>query len=231
MNQAMKQRLVGTLALGCLAIILAPLLLDGNGIQPPPLSATIPPAPKFDNTPIPEPQRPVIISDKLPASGQEQTPPVANESATVKPAATPLPAYDSKENTPAAATGKNSNAAPQPDALDAAVASVMARSKQAGSAASTEAVPHLDSSGLPLSYVVRLGVYSDRKNADGLVKKLVAGGQKAYSRASTVPGSKMTVVYVGPVLTRLEANTLATRIAANYKIKGVVETFSSLPNK
>jgi DedD protein len=213
LNQAMKQRLVGTLVLGCLAIILAPLLLDGNGIQAPPLTATIPAEPKFDNTPIAEPQRPVIVSDKLPASGQE---PLTTETS---PAKSPLPAFNSKEGEPVPGASK----AAQPDALEAAVATVMARDKQSGSVAAKEAVPHLDSSGLPLSYVVRMGSFSERKNADALVAKLVAGGHKAYTR--TV--NKMIIVYDGPVLTKAEASSLASRLESAYKIKGVVETFSS----
>lgn len=230
MNQAMKQRLVGTLVLGCLAIILAPLLLDGNGIQPPPLSAKIPPAPQIDNTPIAAPQRPVIASDKLPVSGQEPAPPEAELAAPGKQVSAPLPAFNSKESEPAAVTGKAAGTA-QPDALETAVASVMARGKQAVNTPNKDAVPGVDTSGLPLSYVVRLGIYSDRKNADALVKKLVDGGHKAYARASSVPGSNMTVVYAGPVLTKAEASSLTSKIAANYKIKGVVETFSSQPAK
>ncbi len=227
MNQAMKQRLVGTLVVGCLAIILAPLLLDGNGIQPPPLSAKIPPAPQLDNTPIPEPQRPVIASDKLPASGQEPAPQATDTAApTAKPVTAPLPAFNSKDNEPTQVTSKTAIQAP--DALEAAVASVMAKGKQANTPAK-DTMPSLDSSGLPLSYVVRLGIYSDHKNAEALVKKLVEGGQKAYARASSVPGSTMTVVYVGPVLTKAEAASLTSKIAANYKITGVVETFSSKP--
>ena len=200
MNQAMKQRLVGTLVLGCLAIILAPLLLDGNGIQAPPLTTTIPAEPKFDNSPIPEPQRPVISSDSLPASGQE------SQVADTTPAKTALPAFNSKEG-----EGAPAGKAAQPDALEAAVATVMARDKQTGAVAGKEkdAVPHLDSSGLPLSYVVRMGSFSDRKNADALVAKLVAGGHKAYTRTVSAPGGKMIVV------------------ESAYKIKGVVETFSS----
>ncbi|MES2604847.1 MAG: hypothetical protein V4603_07910, partial [Pseudomonadota bacterium] len=69
----MRQRLVGTLVLGCLAIILIPLLLDGDGIEAPPLSATIPPAPVFDTTPIAEPERPIITADSLPVPGSELT--------------------------------------------------------------------------------------------------------------------------------------------------------------
>src|SRR5690349_15559095 len=61
----MKQRLVGTLVLGSLALILIPLLLDGEGVERPPLSGSIPPAPVFDTTPLPEPTRPEILADTL----------------------------------------------------------------------------------------------------------------------------------------------------------------------
>jgi len=49
LNEAMKQRLVGAIIIGCLAIIFIPLVLDGEGLAPPELETNIPARP-----PIPE---------------------------------------------------------------------------------------------------------------------------------------------------------------------------------
>lgn len=231
MNQAMKQRLVGTLVLGCLAIILIPLLLDGAGIQPPPLSATIPPTPEFDNTPIEEPVRPEIVADTLPPPGSD----VPTTQAT--PAdSQPLPAFDEKEIPvvvdTAAGIAVNTDSAPpattpaSADALEAAVAAIMAREETAAPA-NADAVPRLDSSGLPQTFVVRLGSFGEKPNADALVNRLLAAGYKAYGRQVTTAAGSMTAVYVGPVPTRAEANTLVGRLASGFDLKGVVETFTS----
>lgn len=229
MNQAMRQRLVGTLVLGCLAIILIPLLLDGDGIQAPPLSATIPAAPEFDTTPIAEPERPVITSDTMPAPGSELSTAEADANAAVATASTeakpvPLPAFDADEPveaTVAAPTAK------EPDALEAAVAAIMAKESTGKAAPTADSTPRLDSSGLPLSYVVRLGSFGEKANADALVKKLLAADYKAYTRSVTNATGTLTAVYVGPVLTRAEATSMATRLANGFSLNGVVETFST----
>jgi len=67
LNLAMKQRLVGTIVLGCLALILIPMLLDGEGmVEPLPVVVSMPSAPEINLTPLPEPERPTIIADSLP---------------------------------------------------------------------------------------------------------------------------------------------------------------------
>lgn len=231
MNQAMRQRLVGTLVLGSLAIILIPLLLDGDGIQAPPLSATIPPKPEFETAPIAEPVRPVITADSQPAPGSElPAEPAVDATADTTAVPTPVPAFDAKEAEAAAAV-TTAPAGNEPDALEAAVAAVMAKESASTAKAAPDSVPRLDSSGLPLSYVVRLGSFGDKANADALVKKLVAADYKAYTRAVTNANATLTAVYVGPVLTRAEANSMVTRLANGFDLNGVVETFTAQPAK
>lgn len=223
MNQAMKQRLVGTLVLGCLAIILVPLFLDGKGIQSPPLTATIPAAPQFDAGPIAEPVRPTITADSLPAPGKEAAPAVADTKPEA-PTPQPLPAFNSKEAAPAPV--KKSTSSAQPDALEAAVATIIAKEKQGGTVASNDATPHMDSSGLPQSFVVRLGVFSEKARAEALLAKLRAANYKAYSRVATTVNGPQTLVYVGPVLTRAEANSMLAKLNSTYHLSALVETFS-----
>ncbi len=61
----MKQRLVGTIVIGCLAIIFIPILLDGEGVSPPAMTTEIPDPPPLPVEPIIEQQRPQITSDNL----------------------------------------------------------------------------------------------------------------------------------------------------------------------
>ena len=65
MNIAMKQRLVGTIVIGCLAIIFIPVLLDGEGVSPPKMAGTIPESPPIPVIPNIEAARPEIVSDSV----------------------------------------------------------------------------------------------------------------------------------------------------------------------
>jgi DedD protein len=59
----MKQRLIGAIVLGCLAIIFLPILLDGEGVSPPEMNIIIPAPPTFPEPLELEPQRPAVLSD------------------------------------------------------------------------------------------------------------------------------------------------------------------------
>jgi len=72
LNTVMKQRLVGTVVIGCLAIIFIPILLDGEGVSPPEMTATIPDAPPLPVEPVIEQERPQITSDTLVETVQEE---------------------------------------------------------------------------------------------------------------------------------------------------------------
>jgi DedD protein len=63
LNQAMKQRLVGAIVLGCLAIIFIPILLDGEGVSPTQITLDIPSTPVTPAIPQIEPVRPIVLSD------------------------------------------------------------------------------------------------------------------------------------------------------------------------
>jgi DedD protein len=233
----MKQRLVGILVVGCLAVIIIPILLDGEGIKAPPLSTTIPPEPEFPTTVIPEPTRPAIVADTLPqpdadAATAEPAAEISNqpelavneEEAAADPA---LPAYESAPE-PAADEPDARPANDEPDALEAAVAAILADndSQQASSADST---PRLDSSGLPAAFVVRLGSFGEKANAESLVSQLLAADYKAYSRSVNTANGVFNAVYVGPVITKAEANDLVDDLSARFQLKGIVENFTMQP--
>lgn len=65
MNTAMKQRLVGTVVIGCLAIIFIPALLDGEGVSPPEMTSSMPAPPPMPQVPVIQQERPLITADTL----------------------------------------------------------------------------------------------------------------------------------------------------------------------
>ena len=73
MNTAMKQRLVGTVVIGCLAIVFIPILLDGEGVSAPEMTASIPEAPPMPIVPVIAAERPEISPDTLDSSQDESS--------------------------------------------------------------------------------------------------------------------------------------------------------------
>ena len=61
----MKQRLVGTIVIGCLAIIFIPILLDGEGVSAPAMTSEMPDPPPLPVEPSINQYRPQITSDNL----------------------------------------------------------------------------------------------------------------------------------------------------------------------
>jgi DedD protein len=211
----MKQRLVGTLVLGSLALIVIPLLLDGEGVERPPLSATIPPAPVFDTTPLPEPERPEILADSLePATDTADADPD-----TAPEASAALPDALVAEAEPLAETESETEAA-----TEAAAAEDLALAETAPEAAAAQSIsaPALDASALPEGWIVRLGAFSNRANADALLARLVAAGHKAYIRTVMSGDVALSGVYVGPVPTRNEAATLQTELKSRFQIADAI---------
>lgn len=203
MNQAMKQRLIGTIVLGCLALIFIPIFLDGEGVEgPTPLSIAVPPAPETTIVPLPEPVRPVILSDTDALDISNTTtanPDLAPQVTVSEPDAAP---DANPDETP-------EEAAPPPPAVE-----------PQPTVAETE--PRLTTQGIPEGWSVKLGTFSDRSNAESLVARLILENYKAYSRPVQAGSQTMLAVYVGPVLTRPEANSLQQKLKADSQFKDAV---------
>lgn len=222
----MKQRLVGTLVLGSLALILIQLLLDGAGVERPPLSATIPPAPVFDTAPLPEPERPQILADTLnpPDGGLE--PPAATTDANPDTATT----VTEPEETPGAAE-QSPAAAPEESAANE-ITNEVATNETAPNTVAPPAVeeapaqstsePALDAAALPEAWTVRLGSFGNRANADALVARLLAADHKAYIRPVMSGDVALHGVFVGPVLTRNDAAALSAELKRAFQINDAI---------
>ncbi|MFN0002069.1 MAG: SPOR domain-containing protein [Pseudohongiellaceae bacterium] len=195
----MKQRLVGTIVLGCLALILIPMLLDGEGmVEPLPMVVSMPSAPEINLTPLPEPERPTIIADSLPAD-------------------IPLPDV---------ITGSTEISSTDP-ALTSDLESAQPTTAQPTTAQPTlVTTPKLNTQGLPEAWSVKLGTFSDRTNAESLVATLILANHKAYSRPVKTDTQNLIAVFVGPVLTPKEAANLQQILAKEYQLTGIVEQFT-----
>lgn len=199
----MKQRLIGTIVLGCLALIFIPILLDGEGIEEPtPVSVTVTPVPEVTITPLPDPVRPVILSDTDALDINNTTAPDPNTLTPqiAEPASAVIPDATQPD------TG-----APQETVVPASVAK---------SEPTTE--PRLTTQGIPEGWSVRLGTFSDRGNAEALVARLILENYKAYSRPVQSGSQAMLAVYVGPFLTQAEAKNLQEQLTSEQQLKDTV---------
>ena len=182
MNTAMKQRLVGTVVIGCLAIIFIPALLDGEGVSPPEMTSSMPAPPAMPEVPVIQQERPEITADTLSASE-----PDADEQAAAP------PSQD---------TDTTTSAPPAPER------------------------PKLNTAGIPATWTVRLGSFGEKANAEGLVARLREQGYKGFNRPINSSRGPLTGVYVGPVLTEAEADSLQRQLASEFELEGVVVQFS-----
>jgi len=198
----MKQRLIGAIVLGCLALIFIPLLLDGEGIEPRELTLEMPAEPVIERQEMPEPLRPEIVEDTL---SDLNAGPGADLSTLPEFPVVAVPAQTTADNTPTQTAVQNAETA---------------------ASAKADRLPAVSDAGLPQGWVVRLGMFGERRNADALLSDLLKAGYKAYPEAVTSGQGVLTGVFVGPVLTRAEANSLQVELKRRFKLDGLVRQFS-----
>ncbi len=194
MNQSTKQRIVGTVVLLIAALILLPVIFDGDGSYQAPLETRIPISPPF-----PEParivaERPVVIAD----TEQINLSTVADSTSSTD--STVSDDMGVKERADTAASVE-----PDSTAETTAVSTALA---------STDL--QLDNQGLPEGWNVRMGAFSVTSNADALLKTLQDREFRAYSRSILVNNVPMAVVYIGPLIDRAAAQQLLEQMNKDY---------------
>lgn len=229
MDVKVKQRLIGALVLGALAVIFIPMIVIGpeskGAADAAEVPITVPDAPDGD-----------FVTREIPLGPPMATPTPAVEGVT---------AADPADPNALATVDATANVAPRVDALDADVAvpvdaatglpaasAVPAPMVPAGNAA-PPAAP-LPSSPTPEpaptppppapapepaavaagDYSVTAGSFGNRANADALVARLKSSGLPAYTEATQVNGQPATRVKVGPFATRAAAEAARVRTAA-----------------
>lgn len=74
----------------------------------------------------------------------------------------------------------------------------------------------------PGSWVVQMGSFSDKKNAETLMKKIQAAGFPAYLETSKNSKGNAVRVLVGPELQKSTANAMQAKLAKSLNITGIV---------
>jgi len=186
------------------ALILLPVIFDGDGSYQAPVETRIPAPPSF-----PEParviaDRPVVIADteQINLASVTETPDADNSTDS-----------DLLNDT----SGNDADLLAQvSDAETNAAAEIASADTVAVSTAAANANLQLDNQGLPQGWNVRMGAFLVISNADALVQTLQAKELRAYSRSILVNNAPMAVVYIGPLIDRSAAQQLLDQMNKDY---------------
>jgi DedD protein len=223
-DNTLKQRLVGGAALLVIGMIAWFWLLSADSpVDPVDRSTQIPPAPEL---------KPFAVQE--PAAQQDIPPLDANRSEPEVPAAAPAIApTPAPKSAPAPAAKPAVAAAPaQKPELPAKKTEPKADAKKPEAKPVATAKPaenfQLDAQGLPVAWVVQVGLFATQANADKVKAQLQEKGFKAYTDAfkpaSGKPGVK---VFVGPKLSRERADAQKKEIDQVLKTNTMVVRFQA----
>ncbi len=210
----MRERLVGALVLLCIGVVLWSMLFTGTVEQKVDRRTQIPPPIVIDRPQEVEPRKPANVR---PVPEQVRNP-KPERVARVDDAPAPADDETSAEST------ETSQVKPQPEP----VAAVKPEPEPAppAPAAAPKKRPALDQdTRLPEAWVVQVGTFGQKANADTLKEKLQKDGHKAYLKNVKTKKGTLYRVLVGPVLVEAEAEKTRQAIADKYKIKPIVQRF------
>lgn len=249
MNQNTRQRIIGTVVLAIVAIILLPAIFDGESSYQSSLQTNIPDRPERPMASRELPQRPTIqadsdailvrdplsedrdISQDLPQRPVNATPQLSEADASSSDAGEAEIAADSQSATTGTTASTASTDSSVADSDGSAATSTngdttpanVAEAGDAMSAASSEDdVPGLDASGLPEAWSVRVGAFGNTTNASNLTQRLTEGGHRAYTRQVSSSGRQLTAVFVGPLISRQQAQTVLEQVKRDYELNGMI---------
>lgn len=221
LDQSTKQRVVGIAVIVIAAVVLLPVLFDGQGSYELPIESRIPEPTPFPTPPRIIPERPVIVADSDPASvlTDVAAEPVAQDSA--EPASvTPEPVASNQiadpVEPPAAVVDDDA-----PVSIDDIIASLGLDSAQSETV-SNDSAPRLDADGLPEGWSVRLASFSSESNARNLVERLSDAGHRAYTRVLESSQGPLVAVFVGPGVDRAAVQQLQQQLQEQFQLAGIV---------
>lgn len=204
LEQAVKQRIVGTVVLLALGLLVVPVLFNSSSEPPVVIEQAIPAPPQTAIAPVtpvaavPAPTTPV--SEQFAVADQ----------APIAQAPIPAPSVPSKPaHTVAAAKPVE---AAKPVAKAQAPTQITQTQPQAG----------LSKNGLPQGFVVQVGSFSAEANAEQLLKKLKAKGFQAYRSRSK---SGTHAVLVGPHIDRQQAQRTAQNLKRDLGLDSMIKPF------
>lgn len=206
----MRQRLVGTLVLLCGGVILWTALFTGPAEYKLDRDSQLPPAPEITPVIALQPQRPIGV----PSANEVWVPPQKNlpvSDRVEKPAAKPRA---EKKPVAVAAVPEKQVAKPKPKPKPKATPKPKTVEK-----------PALDKKGLPTAWVVQVGSFSKKANANTLKNRLQKAGYKAYVQQGKNTRGVLYRVLVGPLLSKPLALEQQAKINKSFKLKSLVNRF------
>ncbi len=232
MDTRIKERLVGAIALVAIVVIVVPELLTGPHVPAPaPPPALAPAAQHSYSIDLTAGERGAIARSPAPAAP-------APEAATAVPGAVDGPAtapgasgnragaVSAADAPPAAAPAPTPAAVPPKPAATATVATEVHPLAQAPSAAINHVPAAAPAAAAPAAaprptvpvagaegWVVQLGSFASKDNAESLAKGLRAKGYRAFVSEFRGSGRVLYRVRVGPEQDRARAETIAARLA------------------
>ncbi len=208
MDSRAKQRLTGAVILVALFVLLVPELLTGPG-------ATDVPA----GTPTDEGMRRYTIDLSATASSAQPASSQAAQPTVALPPVSPSNEGPANEEAPRAVPGESAaTAAREPQTQPEIAAAAPTKPAPSPSPAiatpapRTEAPPPTAAPAARGSFVVQLGSFGSRDNADRLVRDMIAKGFAAFVAPITSGGRELYRVRVGPTRDRAAAEALALQL-------------------
>lgn len=213
MDETIKKRLVGAIVLVALAVIFVPFLLEEK--QTPPLSSfeleeTIPvqPTQKFRSGLVPDEK--TATQDAIRTESQEEDFNISDR-------------LDLSEYKPSAATKETPAAGAKTDQVqrkteakpEKASTQAVSKPEKKSTAAATEKKQSVSKKG----WVIQVGAFSQKSNADNLLKKLTKSGMKVYIEK----GKKLYHVRIGPFSSKSKAQQQQNKVEKKTGQKGIVK--------
>lgn len=90
---------------------------------------------------------------------------------------------------------------------------------------SAKALAKLDSDGLPEAWVLQLGSFQEKQNAQALQKKLLDNDFPAYVKAFNLPSGRIYRVLIGPKLNKDKAAQMAAQVQKKLGLKSILVPF------
>ena len=203
MQQNTKQRIVGTIVLLACCLIFLPIIFDGEGSYESSLISRIPDPPEINILPEPQQIRPVIIADsdlsEIILSEDPSDLPIAADQRTDNPSDI---SFLSEE--------------PEPNAELGVSDSIPSDTSQRRS------LPQLGDDGLPSSWSVRLGLFSNTDYAANLLERLLESGHRAYIREVESDAGQLRGVFVGPWFDRQVSVANQNSLREEFQLAGIV---------
>ena len=228
MERRLKERLTGAMVLMLLAVIFIPMLLDNSSRQDIDITQTnIPPAPDIDfkSDMVQVEELATIEPSQLPL---EPLPSAVTIAESDTPAATPETAPVSGSDT----NGIQMQTGPVAIAPNTTEFAPVIASKQEQSTDVTDPtpvpvqVPPADTSARSMSaWVIQLGSFSSRENADSLVRRLQTNGFPGYVEQVKSDPDLVFKVRVGPELSRVQAETIQKNLKIRLKLDAIILRF------